>query len=100
MYMNIFFVVWIFINICVLVFEFAYNYVYEEFEPLIGRIYNKAYNEQKLRLWVVCLAVIPILPAAIVDTIFFILYFIVDIIISIFCFVVKNTNVRNLFFRD
>ena len=87
--MNIFFIVWIVINICTLAFEYVYNYVYEEFKPLIGRIYNKVYNEQKLRLWVVCLAVIPVLPAAIVDT-----------IISIFYFVVKNTNVGNLFFRD
>lgn len=87
--MNIFFIVWIVINICVLVFEFAFNCVHKEFVPLIGRIYNKVYNKQKLRLWVVYLAVILVLPAAIVDT-----------IISIFYFVVKNTNVRNLFFRD
>lgn len=87
--MNIFFVVWIVINICVLVFEFAFNCVHKEFVPLIGRIYNKVYNERKLRQWVVCFAVILVLPAAIVDT-----------IISIFYFVVKNTNVRNLFFHD
>lgn len=87
--MNIFFDVWIVINICVLAFEYMYNHVYEEFKPLIGRIYNKVYNKRKLRLWIVCFTVILVLPAVIVDT-----------IISIFYFVVKNTNVRNLFFRD
>ena len=88
-YMMIFFVVWFIINICILIFNLACICVYKEFEPMICRIYNKVYNKRKLRLWVVFLVVMLVLPAVIVDT-----------IISIFFFAVKNTNFRNLFFHD
>ena len=87
--MMIFFVVWLIINIGTFIFNFAHTYVHEEFEPMICRIYNKVYNKRKLRLWVVFLVVMLVLPAVIVDT-----------IISIFVFAVKNTNFRSLFFHD
>lgn len=87
--MMIFFVIWLIINIGIFIFNLAHTYVYKEFEPMICRIYNKIYNERKFRLWVVLLVVIYILPAVIVDT-----------IISIFFFAVKNTNFRSLFFHD
>ena len=88
-YIMIFFVVWLIINIGIFIFNLAHTYVHEEFEPMICRIYNKVYNERKLRRWIVLLVVIPVLPAVIVDT-----------IISIFVFAVKNTNFRSLFFHD